>query len=98
MGCGTTRTDGDDGLAGGYYKVSLLLMLFAVLDTVAAPLISTAMLVGSTQLMDVAFDQEYVLLAIFSALLCFMLIRQESTNTQQMFVSGWTIATRAGLA
>src|SRR5690606_14411816 len=48
--------------------------------------------------MDVEFDQPYRLLAIFSALLCFMLVRQESANTRSMFVSGWTIATRAGLA
>src|SRR5690606_5453422 len=47
--------------------------------------------------MDVEFDQPYRLLAIFSALLCFMLVRQESASTRTMFVSGWTIATRTGL-
>lgn len=98
MRVGTIRTDGDDGLAGGYYKVSLLLMLLTVLDAVAAPSISTAVLVGSAQLMEVEFDQKYRLLAIFSALLCFMLVRPESTDKRQMFVSGWSLATRAGLA
>src|SRR5690606_30920318 len=86
------------GLAGGYYKVSLQLLLVAVLDMIAAPLVSTVALIGAAQIMDVEFDQPYVLLAIFSALLCFMLVRQESADTRSMFVSGWTIATRAGLA
>jgi len=85
-------------LAGGYYKVSVQLLLIAILDVIAAPLISTGALVGSAAVMDVEFDQPYRLLAIFSALLCFMLVRQESANTRSMFVSGWTIATRAGLA
>lgn len=89
---------GDDGLAGGYYRVTLLLMLIAALEVSAAPLISTAVLVGSTQLLDVEFDQRYVLLAIFSALLSFMIVRQEMSDRRSLFVSGWTIATRTGIA
>ena len=85
-------------MAGGYYKVTLLLMLIAALESLSAPLISTAVLVGSTQLLDVELDQSYVLLAIFSALLCFMIVRQETSARRSMFVSGWTLATRAGVA
>ncbi len=84
-------------MAGGYYKVSLQLLLVAVLDMIAAPLISTGALVAAAHIMEVEFDQPYLLLAIFSALLCFMLVRQESASTRTMFVSGWTIATRTGL-
>jgi hypothetical protein len=89
---------GDDGLAGGYYRVTLLLLLLAVLEAVSAPLISTAVLVGSTQLLGVEFDQGYVLLAIFSALLCFTIVRPETSYQRAAFVSGWTLATRAGVA
>lgn len=85
-------------MAGGYYRVTLLLMLIAALEVSAAPLISTAVLVGSTQLLDVEFDQRYVLLAIFSALLSFMIVRQEMSDRRSLFVSGWTIATRTGIA
>jgi putative colanic acid biosysnthesis UDP-glucose lipid carrier transferase len=85
-------------LAGGYYRFSVLLIFIAVLEAVSAPLISTAMLVGSAQLLDVEIDQPYVLLGIFSALLTFMLVRQEPADRRAMFVSGWTLATRAGVA
>jgi putative colanic acid biosynthesis UDP-glucose lipid carrier transferase len=84
-------------LSGGYYRIGFLLVLLATLEFVAAPLISTAVLVGSTNALGVEFTQEYVLLAIFSALLCYTLVRQEG-NERGIFVSGWTIATRAGLA
>ncbi|MBN1239656.1 MAG: undecaprenyl-phosphate glucose phosphotransferase [Gammaproteobacteria bacterium] len=56
------------------------------------------MLVGSTQLLGIGLSEPYILLAIFSALLCYTLVRQESTKQRAMFVSGWTIAARAGLA
>src|SRR5690606_2349444 len=92
------KTDGDDGLAGGYYRISLLLLVITMLDTISAPLISTAVLVGSAQLLGVELDQPYVLLAIFSALLCFTIVRQEATDSRALFVSGWTLATRVGLA
>lgn len=92
------KTDGDDGLAGGYYRISLLLLVITMLDSLSAPLISTAVLVGSAQLLGVELDQPYVLLAIFSALLCFTLVRQEATDSRALFVSGWTLATRVGLA
>jgi putative colanic acid biosysnthesis UDP-glucose lipid carrier transferase len=85
-------------LAGGYYRVTFLLILIAALESVSAPLISTAVLVASTQFLDVEFDQSYALLAIFSALLCFMIVRQETSDKRSMFVSGWTIATRAGVS
>ena len=85
-------------MAGGYYRVTLLLLLLAVLEAASAPLISTAVLVGSTQLLGVEFDQGYVLLAIFSALLCFTIVRPETSYQRAAFVSGWTLATRAGVA
>src|SRR5690606_26749895 len=81
-----------------YYRVTLLLLLLAVLEAVSAPLISTAVLVGSTQLLGVEFDQGYVLLAIFSALLCFTIVRPETSYQRAAFVRGWTLATRAGVA
>jgi putative colanic acid biosynthesis UDP-glucose lipid carrier transferase len=84
-------------VSGGYYRISFLLALLATVEAVGAPLISTCMLVGSTQLLDVEFGTPYLLLAIFSALLCFMLVRQESTRRGTL-QSGWTMATRAGLA
>jgi putative colanic acid biosysnthesis UDP-glucose lipid carrier transferase len=85
-------------LAGGYYKFSLLLLLFAAIEPISAPLISTAVLVASTQLLGVGLTEPYILLAIFSALLCYTFVRQESTRQRALFVSGWTIAARAGLA
>lgn len=85
-------------MAGGYYRFSLLLFVLAALEPVSAPLISTAVLVGSTQLLDIRMSEPYVLLAIFSALLSYTLVRQESTKQRAMFVSGWTIAARAGIA
>jgi len=84
-------------LAGGYYKVTVVLIVIAALEALSAPLISTAALVGSTQLLGVEFDQSYALLAIFSALLCFSIVRQETSDKRGMFVSGWTMATRAGI-
>lgn len=85
-------------MAGGYYRFSLLLLLVAALEPVSAPLISTGVLVGSTQLLGIELTEPYILLAIFSALLCYTLVRQETTRRRALFVSGWTIATRAGLA
>ncbi len=85
-------------MASGYFRVTFLLTVLAVLELVSAPLISTATLVVSTQLLGVPFDQAYALLAIFSALLCFMIVRQDTSDKRSTFVSGWTIATRAGLS
>jgi putative colanic acid biosynthesis UDP-glucose lipid carrier transferase len=84
-------------VSGGYYRIGFLLVLLATLEAVAAPLISTGMLVGSTQLLGIEFTTPYLLLAIFSSLLCFTLVRPESTQ-RGTFHSGWTIATRVGLA
>lgn len=84
-------------MSGGYYRIGFLLVLLASLEVMAAPLISTATLVGSTHLLGVDFGTPYLLLAIFSSLLCFTLVRQESMQ-RGAFVSGWTIATRTGLA
>lgn len=72
-------------------------MLLVALETVAAPLIATAVLVGSTQTLGIEFSEPYVLLALFASLLCYTLVRQES-DSRGIFVSGWTIATRVGLA
>ncbi len=81
----------------GYYKAGLLLLLLGTLEAIAAPLITASTLVASARLFDVELTQPYVLLAILAALLSYTLVRQESLQ-QGMFVSGWALATRAGLA
>ncbi|HEX6998142.1 MAG TPA: undecaprenyl-phosphate glucose phosphotransferase [Gammaproteobacteria bacterium] len=76
----------------------MLIFLLSAFEAVAAPLISTATLIGSTQLLGVPLTEPYIFLAIFSALLCYTLIQQETIQARGAFVSGWTLATRVGLA
>jgi putative colanic acid biosynthesis UDP-glucose lipid carrier transferase len=85
-------------MATGYYKLGFALMLVAALESIVAPLISTVTLVACTQMLGIAFSQPYMLLAIFSALLSYMLIRPETKQHGFIFPSGWTIATRTGFA
>jgi putative colanic acid biosynthesis UDP-glucose lipid carrier transferase len=73
-------------------------LLLAALEGIAPSLISTAVLLCATQVLDVKLTQPYALLAIFSALLCYTLIRPETKQHRFVMPSGWTIATRIGLA
>ncbi|HEU4617066.1 MAG TPA: undecaprenyl-phosphate glucose phosphotransferase [Gammaproteobacteria bacterium] len=73
-------------------------MTLVALDCIAAPVISTLVLVGCTKLLGMQFTEPYVLLAVFSALLSFVFVRQESKQQRDAFVSGWTIATRTAVA
>jgi putative colanic acid biosynthesis UDP-glucose lipid carrier transferase len=75
-----------------------VLALLAGVEALAPPVISTGVLVASTQLLGIELTRPYVLLALFSSLLCFTLIRQETAQQHDVFLSGWTIATRVGLA
>ncbi len=84
-------------MPGEYYKIGFALALLTTLEYAAPPLISTGMLVGSTQLLGIEFDRNYELLAIFAALLSYIVVRPES-KLRGMFTSGWTVATRVGLA
>src|SRR5690606_17440127 len=85
-------------LPSGYYRTGLLFALLGVLELFTAPLISTATLITALRIFDIELTQRYVLLAILSALLCYTLVRQDTTERQGLFVSGWTLATRAGIA
>ena len=77
-------------VAGEYYKIGFALALLTTLEYAAPPLISTGMLVGSTQLLGIEFDRNYELLAIFAALLSYTVVRPES-KLRGMFTSGWTV-------
>ena len=84
-------------MSGDYFKIGFALVFLTVLEYAAPPLISIVTLVGSTQLLGVEFDRAYELLAIFGALLCYVVVRPES-KLRGTFTSGWTVATRVGLA
>ncbi len=81
-----------------YFKHGSALVLLAALEAVMAPLVSTAVLLAATYLTNGRFTQPYILLAIFSALLCYVLIAPETKQHRFVLPSGWTIATRTGLA
>lgn len=85
-------------MANSYHKLGFALMSLAALEAILAPLVSTATLLVCTHVLNVKFTQPYILLAIFSALLCYTLIRPEAKQHRFVLPSGWTIATRTGLA
>jgi putative colanic acid biosysnthesis UDP-glucose lipid carrier transferase len=84
-------------LPAGYHRIGFSLAVIAVLESISAPVITTASLWVVTAVMGIPFETEYVLLAIFSGLLSYVLVRQDHSRSAT-FVSGWTIATRVGLA
>jgi putative colanic acid biosynthesis UDP-glucose lipid carrier transferase len=84
-------------VSGDYYKIGFALLLLTTLEYLASPLISAGMLVASTHLLGIEFERAYVFLAIFAALLCYIVVRPES-KLRGTFTSGWTVATRVGLA
>ena len=81
-----------------YHRIGVLIFLLTAFEAVAAPLIATGSLIGSTQLLDVPLTEPYIFLAIFSALLCYTFIQQDTVQPRGSLVSGWTIATRVGFA
>ena len=81
-----------------YHRIGLLVFLLTAFEAVAAPLIATGSLIGSTQLLGVPLTEPYIFLAIFSALLCYTFIQQDTVQPRDTLVSGWTIATRVGFA
>jgi len=81
-----------------YSKTCLHLGVLEGLRQILAPVLSTTMLVVSTRVMDVRFSESYVALAVVSALLCALLMRNSEWERNSFFPSGLTIVSQTGLA
>jgi putative colanic acid biosynthesis UDP-glucose lipid carrier transferase len=81
-----------------YSKTCLHLGVLAGLRPLLAPSLSTLMLVVATRTMDVRFSEPYLALAIVSALLCALLIRDEESARNSFFPSSLTLVSQTGLA
>jgi putative colanic acid biosysnthesis UDP-glucose lipid carrier transferase len=79
-----------------YSKVSLQLTLIAVLQALLLPAVATGVLILSTWLLDVRFNEAYVALAIISALLCWIVVGKDQAQRVDLS-SPLTLAGQIGL-
>ena len=82
----------------GHYKFGFTAALIALLQSIAAPVISTIVLLGSTALLGAPFNESYVALAVISGLLCYIFMRRQMDEDWSGHTNGWTIASKATLA
>lgn len=81
-----------------YSKTGVHVALLAGLRIALAPLIATLTLVASTRAFDVRFTEEYVFLAIITALLCWIAISNQQTQREELYAGGRAIASQTLLA
>jgi putative colanic acid biosynthesis UDP-glucose lipid carrier transferase len=79
-------------------KISLQLLVLAGLRMIVAPGISTLMLITSTYVLDVRFNDAYVALAIISGLLCWIFMSPLQERGSGPYSSTNTILSRTGLS
>jgi putative colanic acid biosynthesis UDP-glucose lipid carrier transferase len=72
--------------------------LLALLQAVAAPLISFGVLFATTQALDITFSFPYLALGIIAALLCAIIMQPDDVQGPTTFASGWTIASQICIA
>lgn len=81
-----------------YSKTSVHVACLAGLRVILAPCIATLTLVASTKLLGVRFTEEYAVLAIITALLCWIGISKQRTQREELYADGNTVASQTLVA
>jgi putative colanic acid biosynthesis UDP-glucose lipid carrier transferase len=81
-----------------YFKFSIASAVLAVLQSIAAPLISAVTLVAVTRILGARFGDAHIALALVSALLFYILMRGSFSTQYGVTISGWVIARQVTVA